>query len=291
MATPPSTGRISGGQLPLQLSQLTSAAATKRPAQPLHAEYALWFSQNNPRNRNTAYEDNVKVVGKFGSLESFWSYFSHMLPAGELATSSDYHLFREGIRPMWEDDANKLGGKWVVRLRKGLVSRLWESLVFAIIGDQFDVGNEVCGAVVSIRYHEDVISVWNRTAAREDVTVKIKETMKRVMALPGTTVIEYKTHDSALRERGSFSSRPPGAGFREDGPSIRRDPGGPGGGGSFLAGATGDFGGSFLGGAAPPLGRNLGSAGPGGGLFGGGGGGGSLTKKTSNSNFMNMPFT
>ena len=24
-----------------------------------------------------------------------------------------------GIKPMWEDEANKFGGKWIVRLRKG----------------------------------------------------------------------------------------------------------------------------------------------------------------------------
>lgn len=28
-----------------------------------------------------------------------------------------------GIKPIWEDPANKRGGKWIVRLRKGLASR------------------------------------------------------------------------------------------------------------------------------------------------------------------------
>lgn len=39
-----------------------------------------------------------------------------------------------------------------MRLKKGLASRAWESLVLAIVGEQFDVGNEICGAVVSVRY-------------------------------------------------------------------------------------------------------------------------------------------
>ena len=26
-----------------------------------------------------------------------------------------------GIKPMWEDEANKFGGKWIVRLRKGRI--------------------------------------------------------------------------------------------------------------------------------------------------------------------------
>ena len=43
-------------------------------------------------------------------------------------------------------------GKWIVRLRKGLASRCWENLIMAMLGEQFMVGEEVCGAVVSIRY-------------------------------------------------------------------------------------------------------------------------------------------
>ena len=42
--------------------------------------------------------------------------------------------------------------------------RYWEELLLAIIGEQFDVGNEICGAVISIRYSEDIIYLWNRTA-------------------------------------------------------------------------------------------------------------------------------
>jgi len=143
-----------------------------------------------------------------------------MVPAGELNSTSDYHIFRDNIQPMWEDEQNKHGGKWVLRMRKGLASQMWEDLVLAIIGNQFDVGDEICGAVVSVRYQEDLISIWTKTASREDVTMKIKETMKRLLQLPNSTIIEYKTHDSSLRGSGNFrgnnrgSSGGGGAGYR-----------------------------------------------------------------------------
>jgi len=47
---------------------------------------------------------------------------------------------------------NRYGGKWIVRLRKGLASRCWENLVLAMLGEQFMVGEEICGAVVSVRF-------------------------------------------------------------------------------------------------------------------------------------------
>lgn len=51
-----------------------------------------------------------------------------------------------------QDAANKNGGKWIVRLRKGLASRCWENMILAMLGEQFMVGDEICGAVISVRF-------------------------------------------------------------------------------------------------------------------------------------------
>lgn len=105
---------------------------------------------------------------------------------------------------MWEDVANQHGGKWIVRLRKGLASRCWENVVLAMLGEQFMVGKEICGAVVSIRYQEDIISVWNRTASDTSTTSRIRDTLRRVLNLPPNTIIEYKTHTDSLKYTYSF---------------------------------------------------------------------------------------
>lgn len=46
--------------------------------------------------------------------------------------------------------------------------------LLAIVGEQFDVGDEICGAVLSIRSSEDIISVWNKTAANGRINLKIR---------------------------------------------------------------------------------------------------------------------
>ncbi|KAJ9060898.1 hypothetical protein DSO57_1026033 [Entomophthora muscae] len=74
----------------------------------------------------------------------------------------------------------------------------------AIIGDQFDVGPEICGAVLSIRHSEDIISVWNQTANKGNINLKIRDKLKQVLELPAETVIEYKTHNDALKDNSSF---------------------------------------------------------------------------------------
>lgn len=46
--------------------------------------------------------------------------------------------------------------------------------VLAIIGEQFDVNDEICGAVLSIRSSEDIISVWNKTSSNARINLKIR---------------------------------------------------------------------------------------------------------------------
>ena len=69
----------------------------------------------------------------------------------------------------------------------------------AMLGEQFMVGEEVCGAVVSIRFQEDILSIWNRSACEHAVTARIRDTFKRVLNLPSSTTIEYKAHNESIR--------------------------------------------------------------------------------------------
>ncbi|KAG0180162.1 Eukaryotic translation initiation factor 4E type 2 [Apophysomyces sp. BC1021] len=173
---------------------------------PLHYAWVFWFMHRSPKEKIKDYEGSMKRIASFTSVEEFWAVFSHLRRPNDLPYISDYHLFKQGVRPVWEDEANMQGGKWIVRLKKGLASRYWESLVLAIIGDQFDVNDEICGAVLSIRASEDIISVWNKTAANGRINLKIRDTIKKNLGLPSDTIMEYKTHNDALRDRSSYSN-------------------------------------------------------------------------------------
>ena len=84
---------------------------------------------------------------------------------------------------------NLSGGKWIIRLRKGVADRLWEDLVLALVGDQFaGVGGpdsdaelpDICGATISVRQNEDIVSVWNRVEADQ----KLRERIRWVLCAP-----------------------------------------------------------------------------------------------------------
>mmetsp|Transcript_35201 Transcript_35201/g.60281 ORF Transcript_35201/g.60281 Transcript_35201/m.60281 type:complete len:204 (-) Transcript_35201:34-645(-) len=174
---------------------------------PVEHVYSFWYNRRptgQEARTQENYEKNIKKLGTFATIEQFWSVYNHMVRPNDLPNTADYHMFKKGIKPMWEDDANKKGGKWIIRLKKGIATKFWEDLVFAVIGGQFEVGDEICGIVISIRYQEDIISVWNRHATNKHARDVIHETMRSVLNVPPNTVMEYKNHDASLRDNSSF---------------------------------------------------------------------------------------
>lgn len=55
--------------------------------------------------------------------------YNNVMPASQLEHGSNYHLFKVGIEPKWEDPANGRGGQWVLTLsnkqRKEKLDKLW----------------------------------------------------------------------------------------------------------------------------------------------------------------------
>ncbi|KAF3770814.1 hypothetical protein M406DRAFT_285586 [Cryphonectria parasitica EP155] len=167
---------------------------------PLRSSWSFWFRPPIPKNVSIPYEDTVHGMAEVATAEQFWAVYQHLGRPSTLSPVSDYHIFKKGIRPIWEDEENRKGGKWVVRLKKGVADRYWEKLMMALIGDQFgDAGEEICGAVVSIRNGEDIISIW--TATSEGKVLRIRETFKRVMEFPSNTKIEWKVHEDSIQQR------------------------------------------------------------------------------------------
>ncbi len=110
-------------------------------------------------------------------------------------------MSQDGIKPMWEDDRNKLGGRWLMTLGKQQrhndldrywmeTVRLWLFLLtfsgrlgsywlcclqlLCLIGESFDEASEdVCGAVVNVRPKGDKISIWTSNCQNKDAIMTI----------------------------------------------------------------------------------------------------------------------
>lgn len=178
-----------------------AVATTNLGKHPLYNEWVFWFRPPiSKANGYIEYEKTLHPIAAVGTVEDFYTVYTHLKRSSTLPLVSDYHFFRSGIRPIWEDVENRKGGKWVVKLKKGVADRLWENLLLAMIGNQFhDCGDEVCGAVLSVRNGEDILSIWTHTEDRS--ILKVRETMKRALELPSNTKVEWKSHGSSLQQR------------------------------------------------------------------------------------------
>jgi len=173
---------------------------------PLRSTWIFWFrQQRSPGNKVTNYEEGIKKITAFSSVESFWSIWTHLNPPSTLLPTTDYLLFHSQIRrPVWEDPLNIEGGKWIIRLRKGISDRLWEDLVLGIIGDQFEEEDKICGCVLSVRSQEDILSVWNRNEKDSVARGRISDTIRKLLNLPPSTIMEYKSNNDSMQDKSSF---------------------------------------------------------------------------------------
>lgn len=130
----------------------------------------------------TDYEAGLTIIGEFDTVESFCRYFNWLKPPSKLDRNSNYHLFKSGIKPMWEDPANANGGKWVLTMKNNpaLLDRCWSWLAMALVGEELEEGDDICGAVVSLRSKVDRIQMWTRS--KDDVE-KLNRIGKKLVKL------------------------------------------------------------------------------------------------------------
>mmetsp|Transcript_27460 Transcript_27460/g.107464 ORF Transcript_27460/g.107464 Transcript_27460/m.107464 type:complete len:128 (-) Transcript_27460:846-1229(-) len=82
----------------------------------LNSRFHFSFMKRSATSRNETYGSSIKEIGSFGSIEDFWSFYSHLTRPNDLAVNTDYYMFREPVKPLWEDPENKVGSKAIVEL-------------------------------------------------------------------------------------------------------------------------------------------------------------------------------
>ncbi|KAL9646127.1 hypothetical protein ABK040_008005 [Willaertia magna] len=150
------------------------------------------------KEKGMDYEECMKNVGEFQTVEDFWSLYTHMKRPYELKVSMDYHVFKMGIKPMWEDEQNKTGGRWMLRCKSGYSARIWEDLLLAFVGQQFQDSDDINGCVISIRENHDIISIWNKSGQDKDLNERLRVDLMKLLNLPTSTKLEYKVHQESI---------------------------------------------------------------------------------------------
>ncbi|CAD6499766.1 BgTH12-03874 [Blumeria graminis f. sp. triticale] len=191
---------------------------------PLMHKWTLWFTKPSIGKAEN-WNDLLKQVITFGSVEEFWGIYNNIAPVSELALKSDYHLFKDGVRPEWEDPQNKHGGKWSYQFKEKRsipIDNLWLHVMLSAIGETLEGENdgEVMGVVVNVRKGFYRIGVWTRTVGKSiagggdgdvaggkgrsaekgrEVLMRIGQTFKAILNLPPSETVDFSGHTESAQ--------------------------------------------------------------------------------------------
>ena len=136
--------------------------------------------------------------------------YNNILEPTKLEPGSNYHLFKEGVIPMWEDVANAKGGKWIYtspKQKKGKVDQAWLHTVLSLIGENMNDTGDVCGAVMSVRRTQDRIAVWTGKASVKELQLGIGHCFKQSLDLTQSPQLKFQAHADATQSGSSFQNK------------------------------------------------------------------------------------
>jgi len=175
----------------------------EEPKHVLQNSWKFWYFENV---KERSWEDNLRVVSPFTTVEDFWSIYNHIKSATEIRNGSSYFVFKDGIKPMWEDEGNRKGGRWVLpldkRSRNQCLDTSWLEVLLCLIGEAFDDdGDDICGAVMDVRGKQDRISIWTADSKNKDRVIRIGKKLKERL---GGYPMTYESHEATAVKSSSL---------------------------------------------------------------------------------------
>lgn len=179
---------------------------------PLRYTWCIWEQIMQSNDKAAQYSDATHEVAKFSTVQEFWKLWNHMPQPSELLEQKrmvreqpdGLHvidaimIFRDNIRPEWEDKMNAQGGHFQFQLKPnvggGQVDEYWNNLVLGMIGATIEPANAITG----IRLVDKLsgpraanvirLEIWY-TALDDSQIAQLKKNIEKCMAtrLDGTT--------------------------------------------------------------------------------------------------------
>jgi translation initiation factor 4E len=140
----------------------------------LESPWVLWQNVSDESTAQSWGSDLVEV-GEVASIPQFLYMLDEIKKAG-VENLSSMRLFRKGVKPMWEDEANVNGGRLIIDIpifsRTG-IDTVWERTMAFCISNEVD---GICGCVCTEKSPVYKISIWiGSEQGHEDILRKWQE--------------------------------------------------------------------------------------------------------------------
>ena len=120
--------------------------------------------------------NSYKSISTFESVES-GIILCESLP-DELIKNCMLFLMREGIKPIWEDERNRLGGCFSYKVSNKSVANTWKQLSYNLIGENLTQNikglESINGITISPKKNFCIIKIWLSNCDNQSASI-IKE--------------------------------------------------------------------------------------------------------------------
>jgi len=192
---------------------------------PLKYTWVVWEQIMQASDGKAAqYSDATHKVAPFSSVQDFWKLWNHMPQPSELLDQKrmvreqfdGLHvidaimIFRENIRPEWEDKLNATGGHFQFQLKPSIggpqIDEYWNNLVLGMIGSTIEPAHMITGLrlvdkLSGPRQANGIrIEVWFTEYENTAAVQQLRKNVERCMStrLDGTSGVvpkcDAKTH-------------------------------------------------------------------------------------------------
>ena len=150
------------------------------------------------------YETQVKKIHEFDTVEEFWAIFQHLRKPDSCKPGIEFMMFKEPIKPMWEDENNKNGGRISIKLRKEYTTIIWEEMIFALIGAILpkEMKDEINGIVVTSRKEFNTLQIWFKTF-EERINNDLEQCIRDLLVIPDEVTLEIKQFNKTKKENNT----------------------------------------------------------------------------------------
>ena len=168
----------------------------------LWTKFAFWFRISEEMLRNqlpkqtldsNEYESQVKKIAEFETIEDFWAIFQHLRKPDSCKQGIEFQLFKMPIKPMWEDEGNKNGGRLTLKLRKNYTTIIWEEMILAFIGGIFSdkMKEEINGIVFVSKKEFNTLQIWFKTYDKK-LNAELEQCIRDLIQIPNEVPLEKK---------------------------------------------------------------------------------------------------
>lgn len=167
----------------------------------------------NNEEKDVAYEDSFYTVCKINKMEQLL-YFAKRLGSFEkvlekiMENGHDMYcinVFREGIKPEWEDKHNINGCSYIVTLKHGdATNYIFENLLFNFLQNNFSIVN-VNGIRVDIKKSFVKISIWVKEIPDSKNNAELFHELSANMGFDSNVSFMLKRHQKMVEQLTNVS--------------------------------------------------------------------------------------